>query len=403
MTAPVIAVAVSPRAWADRLHRFVADHGGARVRARVLDGRQALDEPYTVLVVDDLTSFLTPRLVADLHARGRRVLGVYDPDEEQGRVRLARVGVDGVLAATTPPEELLDVVQELAAVAAPLEAAPSRQPDGAPPGQRAAVPAGAGAGPNEPAGTVVAIGAPPGGCGATEVTVALATVAGGAAVVVDADGAAPSVAQRLQLGLHPNLRTAVDTVQHWSGALTETLQHPRRGGFSVLAGAAAVPEQLRGSEVADVVAELSRTHRTVLVDLGHVDGPARQGPLGELLARADRVLGVGAPSPVGLTRLLGWLADTRAATDAPLAVAFNRVPPGAFVRAELETELVRTVPAAPVVFLPEDHRVRRAAWAGWPVAGGPFVRAIRQLAADLVPEGAPAPTFHAREPAPSRL
>lgn len=398
MTAPLIAVAVSPRGWADRLHRFVADHGGARIRARVLDGRQALEEPYSVLVVDDLASFLTPRLVADLHRRGSRVLGIFDPAEEQGQVRLRRAGADRVLPITTPPEELLEAVGDLARTVRE----PPADPPPPPPQDARQVPAAgaAQAHPARGAGRVVAVGGPPGGCGATEVAIALADAAGEHAVVVDADAGAPAVAQRLQLALHPNLRTAVDAVQHWSGALPDTLQRPPRGRFSVLCGAGGAGEPLRGAEVADVVTELAVDHRVVLVDVGHADGPVRGGPAGEVLARADRLVAVGAPSPVGLTRLLRWLADAAAVTTAPAGVTFNRVPAGSFLRAELEAELTRTVRPAHLAFLPEDGRVRRAGWSGRVVPPGPFTRAVRDLAVWLLPEAATARTFHARDPSP---
>ncbi|MEX0657860.1 MAG: hypothetical protein WD080_01885, partial [Egibacteraceae bacterium] len=77
---PEIALAASPRDWAQRLHRHLADHGGARVRATVLHPHDALAETYAVLVVDDTTSFLSHRLLDELRRTGRRVLGVYDPD-----------------------------------------------------------------------------------------------------------------------------------------------------------------------------------------------------------------------------------------------------------------------------------------------------------------------------------
>ncbi|MDP9021694.1 MAG: hypothetical protein M3N57_03140, partial [Actinomycetota bacterium] len=115
MGEPEIAIVVSPRDWAERLHRFVADHGGARVRARVLDAREALNDDYLVLVAEDLTSFLTPRLVAELRRRDRRVLGVYDPAEPWGRERLTEVGADEVIDLTATPEEFLRVIQALAA------------------------------------------------------------------------------------------------------------------------------------------------------------------------------------------------------------------------------------------------------------------------------------------------
>lgn len=387
---PPVAIAVSPRGWAEGLHRFAADHGGVRVRARVLDARQALDEPYAVLAADDLTSFLTPRLATELRRSGRRLLGVYDPVEPQGRRWLERVGADTVLPATAGPEELLAALRELAATATSTTApavggAPASAPDPAPAGGASP---GRGRAPAD-RGRVTVVGAPPGGCGATEVVLALAQAlaADGGVVVVDADPASPAVAQRLGVGLHPNLRSAVDAVEHWTGEVTGTLQRPPRTRFEVLAGVRAGAD-LRAGEVADVVRELAVGRREVVVDLGaraEVGGDRGTGLARALLAEADRVVAVGAPTPVGLSRLLRWLAGARAVAAAPLEVAFNRVPAGAFLRSELEAELRRTWSPAGLVFLPADGRVQRAAWAGRPVPRGPFTRAVARLAAGATP------------------
>ncbi|MBW3620932.1 MAG: hypothetical protein KY461_11850, partial [Actinobacteria bacterium] len=198
---PEIAIVVSPRDWAEGLHRFVADHGGARVRARVLDGREALDEGYQVLVAEDLTSFLTPRLVAELRRRGKRILGVFDPVEPWGRERLLELGADDTIESTATPEQVLRAVDALAITAAVdldaelagLGAAGRHRPDGATPG------AGADAATAAPGdlGTVVAVGGPAGAPGATEVALGLAHATrrlGRPTVLVDADDVAPSLA-----------------------------------------------------------------------------------------------------------------------------------------------------------------------------------------------------------------
>ena len=74
---PGIAIVRSSRGWARTLHRYVVDHGGAIVRTRPLEERQAIEEEYDILIVDDISSFLTNHIVDELHRRGRRVLGVY--------------------------------------------------------------------------------------------------------------------------------------------------------------------------------------------------------------------------------------------------------------------------------------------------------------------------------------
>lgn len=374
---PEIAIVVSPRDWAESLHRFVADHGGARVRARILDSREALDERYQVLVAEDLTSFLTPRLVAELHRTGRRLLGVFDPTEPWGQERLRELGADDTVATTTDPEAMLRAVTalcigstseldaELAALSSPTRSLTSEEL------------------PHE--GPLTVVGGPAGGPGATEIAVVLAVDLAStvSTVLVDADDVAPSLAQRVGLPLHPNLRTAIDIVQHVSGDIEEVLADV--GGARVLPGlsAAADAVDLRPAEVVDVLTDLARRYGHVVANVGHrlEEAAGRYGIARAVVAAADQIVAVAHPSPVGLARLLEWVADVRALSRAPIHVAFNRVPRGRFMRGELEEELRRTYAPPTVVFVPHDRRVEEAAWAGELVRPGPFIRAVRDLTA----------------------
>lgn len=391
---PEVAIVVSPRDWAERLHRFVADHGGARVRARVLDGREAVDERYQVLVAEDLTSFLTPRLVGELHRTGRRVLGVFDDAEPWGRQRLLELGVDEAVPADAGPEAILRSIEALAVEAvsdldAELRALGGADDDPAPPH-----PDVGGSG----RARVIAVTGPPGGAGRTEVAIGLASglaAAGRGAVLVDADDVAPSVAQRLGLALHPNLRAATDVLEHWHGQLADCLQPVGGAGVEVLVGLTSGRDssELRPSTVLDLLRELADDGREVVVDLGcrleEVGGlvttHSRYALHRMVVADADLVVAVGAATPVGLARLLEWVAAVRALSSAPLAIAFNRVPTGSFRRAELEDELHRSFVPHHLGFLPEDRRVRDAAWAGELLRRGPFARAVRAFADDLLP------------------
>lgn len=400
-----VAIVVSARDWAETLHRFIADHGGARVRARILDAREAADERYDVLVAEDLTSFLTPRLVASLQRDGRRVLGLHDPTEPDGRARLRRLGVDEIAPTTAAPEELLELVDALGvAVASDLDAELERlgpAPAGA--ASPAVGPAGDGRG-------IVAVAGPSGGPGATEVALGLALAEGRRGrdcALVDADDVAPSLAQRLDLPLHPNVRTAVDVVEHRSGRLDEVLTGIEAPGVAVVCGLpdAADAGELHPGEVCDVLAELARRHDRVVVNAGHrIEEVAAGGPgvgryalARELLAAAGAVVAVAAPTPVGLARLLDWIADLRAVTDPPDAVVFNRAPRSRFKRGELAQELRRTYAPPVLAFAPEDGRVADAAWSGRPVAAGPFTAAMDELARAL-PDPAAHDGFAARRP-----
>lgn len=399
---PEVAIVVSPREWAQGLHRFVADHGGARVRARVLDGREALDEGYQVLVAEDLTSFLTPRLMAELRRRGKRVLGVYDPVEPWGRERLQELGADDTIEATATPEQILRAVDALAITAtvdldaelAGLQAAPVTA------GGPLEEPAGDGS--SSPrtrrTGTVVVVGGPAGPPGATEIALGLAQASarvGRPTVLVDADDVAPSVAQRLGLPLHPNLRTAIDVVEHWSGQLGDALLPHGAPGIAVLCG---LPDargwaEVRPGEVVDVVDDLAALYAVVVVNVGHrleelgglAGGLARYGVTRALLGRADRVVGVAAPTPVGLARYLDWVADVRALTDRPIHTVIDRAPTAGFRRGELAQELGRSFSPASLTFVPFDKRVVDAEWRGEVVRSGPFTKALDRLAGEALP------------------
>lgn len=381
---PEIAIAATPRDWAGRLHRHVTDHGGARVRATILHPAEALTERYDVLVVDDTTSYLTAHLVSELHQRDRRVLGVYDEDDPAGKGELLAVGVDDVIARTAAAEQLVVAVAALAELAGrrELEELLGEPVDGVP----VSAPV-----PSAPSGTVVAVGAASGGCGATEVAIALAAGARDG-VLVDADAVVPSLAQRLGTAPYPNLSAAIDALARQHGALVDTLS-PLVGGGALLPGCD--PRQrvdVRAADVAAVVTALARSAPSVVVDIGaSLDGGTgeqggRGGPGSAVVAAADAVVAVTLPTPVGVTRLLDWLADVRALTAAvPLHVVVNRAPTSPYRRAEVAGEIRRTVEPASLTFAPHDARVEAAAWAGEPVAPGPFSKSLAALAAQVLP------------------
>ena len=390
-----IAIVVSSRDWAERLHRFVADHGGARVRARVLDGAEAVAEGYAVLVADDLTSFLTPRLVSTLHANGRRVLGVFDPVEPAGRARLDELGVDDTISCLATPEAFLAAIDGLAVAATTdLDTELRGLVDPAPGPDATSV--------ASRQGRVVAVGGPSGGPGATEVAIGVAAAVarhGRRVILVDADDVAPSVAQRLGLPLHPNIRAVAEAIEHCADDLDDLLVDA--GDVSVVPGLPTPDDwaALRPGEVVNVIHEAAARSACVVVNVGHrledlagpVSGQGRHRIAQAALSTADRVLAVGAPTPVGVTRLLGWIVTARTFGDAPVDAAFNRAPTSRFVRGELEAELRRTYAPPTLAFLPDDPRVADAAWRGAHVAPGPFTQAVEELASALVPDLPTAP------------
>ncbi len=394
---PQIALAASPREWSLRLHRHVADHGGARVRVTALQPADVLDEDVDVFVADDTTSFLTPRLVAELQRRGTRVLGVYDDADPRSKGELVELGVDDVLERTCPPRDFVGAVQALAEPSRREERATAEAPGltaGAAATGRAAVDAaGASATQAGARGRVVAVAAASGGSGATEVALALACLAGRGGrrpVLVDADEVAPAVAQRLGLDRYPNLRVAADAVEQRRGRVVSSLQWTDGGRLAVLAGLTSGRDwsQLRPPELLAVLERLSAEASDVVVNVGPLledlsgqGGPPRFGGTRAVLGAADVVVVVGTASPLGLARTLEWAAEARAlAASTPVHVALNRAPRAAFKRGELVSELARTFPAAGIHLLPDDPRVAAAAWAGAPVGSGAFLRSVAPLA-----------------------
>ncbi|HMC08089.1 MAG TPA: hypothetical protein VKL22_02020, partial [Actinomycetota bacterium] len=384
----------------------VTDHGGGRVRLRVVDRRVALEEEFDVLIAEDVTSFLDDRFVRELRSRGRRILGVYDPGEPTGKERLLELGVDDIIESTAPAE---DFVRRLGRIGPARTPAPAPDGDGdaglatvAPRGDdRREGPAPRGGPGRRVEGSLAAVGGPPGGCGATEIAVELARGQrrlGETTLLVDADEVAPSLAQRLGLPPIPNIRTAIDALFHGAGRLHEALLPVPGGGFELLAGLANPADwpQVRPEEAAEVASELRGLRDHVIVNVGplvedmlRLGGADRYGCTREVISTADLVVGVGVATPVGVARLVAWIAEVATLAPAkPIHLAINKAPSSRFVRSEVEAEIRRSYVPASLHFLPFDEEVEQAAWRGELVAPGPFTRAVEELAGAALPRAA---------------
>jgi MinD-like ATPase involved in chromosome partitioning or flagellar assembly len=366
-----VAIAVSARVWPDRLHRFLADHGGARVRAQVLAPEDALAETYEVLIIDDVSSFLTPRLVQELQRRQRMVLGVFDPaDGQDGKERLRECGVDQVIESAASAEEFVVAVRALVALAPFERVDQADEPEEFTSG-----------------GRLIAVGAAPGGCGATEVAISIATrlSRSGPTVLIDVDEVAPSVAQRLSLRLLPNLRTAIDVIQHRRGDLRRSLQ--AIGDISVLCGFSGERDwsEIRPIELHDVISELRGGFRFLVANVGPLvegGGPGEEERMRlsrSVVAAAEDVVGVGLGHPVSVSRTIAWsIAASSLNPGATRSLLINRAPRSFYRRGEIRLEVARAT-GLRVEFLPSDDRVEAASWIGRPVASGKFRRAVDRL------------------------
>jgi MinD-like ATPase involved in chromosome partitioning or flagellar assembly len=361
---PSVALVFSPDSWVEQLHRFVADHGGARVRQLVVDPAVLDDEEFDVLVTGDRWPSLTASLVARLHAREVLVLGVFDPDEPAGKDHLLAVGADAVIAADAPPAEIVAVLAEQVSHRWNAHA-PRRVDDGI--GDRGA----GGAAP-----PVLVTGSP--GSGATEVALALGVELAGRAptLLLDARLAGAGTSVRLGLPLAPNLRSAVDDLLcgHDPADCVLTLA---RSGLHVLTGFpnAASADQVSAHEVHDVITALRPAFARLVV---LADGDVRAG----LAAESEAVV-VTTPTPLGVARVTGVVSDLGGAAGPARYVVVNRAPRDRFRMAELRAAVGAVAGVTSVHVLPDDPHVGEAAWEGLVVGDGPFVRGVATVAALL--------------------
>ena len=276
-----VALALSARDWSDHLRRFIADHGGARVRVTALGPDDLAGESFDVLVIDDICSFLTPHLVEVVRSSGRAVIGVHDPEEfADGRKRLFECGVTEVVSAEALPDEFLEVIGRVVDLTA------SREDDAA---AQTPVPAYA---TGTEGGRVIVVAGPGGGTGVTEVAIALAHAmhrSGRATCLVDGDDEGAAIAQRLGLGMHPNVRTAIDVIEQRSAPVQVTLQD--RSGMPVMVGMPGAEgwAGVRPRDLIGALDELAAVFGHVIVDAGNRSGSRLRESLTmrALLDRAD--------------------------------------------------------------------------------------------------------------------
>lgn len=385
---PEVALVFSSEPWFEDLHRHLTDHGGARVRQVVMDPALALGDQYDTLVVSHRWPALTRRFVDEVHARARSILGVYDPAEPAGRDHLVALGVDDVIANDVPVSAF---VEPLTALAPNTRREPQDSSCDDAVDADASV-AGIGSGVDQ--GRLVAIGGTP-GAGRSEVAIALGDALGargGRVLLVDSDEIGPSLGQRLGLPIEPNVRSAIESVEHAVGEPARCV-HPVTSRLDVLCGLpnVALWSQIRPGEVLDVIRVLGATYRHVIADVAstveELDGSARgrYGMTRAIVAEATSLVGVGIATPVGVSRLLGWVAAVRLVnSDAAIHLLVNRSSGKPFLEAEIDHEVRRTFEPASLSFLPDDRKLDAAVWAAQLVRRGPFVRRMRRSVVEAV-------------------
>jgi MinD-like ATPase involved in chromosome partitioning or flagellar assembly len=318
---------------------------------------QALSEEYEVLFIDDVCSFLSPRLVMSIRDLGREIIGVYDPaDAADAKRHLLECGVTDVIEQDALPEEFLAAAESTLL---------HRGTDVA----QVGVSSGS---------FRVGVLGPIGGVGCTEVAIGLASSLSTKrpTVLVDLDQVAPSVAQRLDLPLHPNLLTAVDASHHRVASMAEAVL--RGNELDVVGGLVKTiaTHEVPPVEIEGVLDELGKGgYEVVVADLGSVPS-ARLEQL-----RFQALIVVGLANPVGMARMVRAIQGIGASVEMPDTVALvNRVGSGSRHRLEIRAEMTRLMPAVPVVLVPEDRRLGRSSWDGTRVTRGAFAKSVGRVA-----------------------
>jgi hypothetical protein len=353
-------------------------------------------------VIDDVASLLNRLTVRRLRQRGIAIVGVYDPDEDDGAGSrlLADLGVDVTVAASATAEELLHQIAALGPAATLQEedgeyfdalspAAPS------PPSEEA----------GGPVPRLVAVAGVTGEPAGVEVATVAATVLAGRGeriVVVDVNEVAPTLARYLAYALEPNLLSALDALRHGSGVGADPLavRSPGASGtvpWDAIVGLANTADwtQLRDADLLGLLEELQgRWDRVVAVigpQLEELEGvgPGRFGATRATLGAAEAVVGVAPATRLGVLAWLDWAAEVQDLVGPrPVWAALRRVPRSPFKQAELEAGVRANVAPellAGLSFLPDDSRVEDAAWQAAPLRRGPFVKAVGELVAALAP------------------
>jgi MinD-like ATPase involved in chromosome partitioning or flagellar assembly len=324
---------------------------------------QTVEASFDALFIDDVCSFLTPRLVTGVKKSGGEVIGVFAPaDGSDAKRRLLECGISDVIEMDAPPDELMEKV--IAALAHRIPVADDVQ--------------------IVSTGWSIGLTGVADGVGTTEVAT---TLAAGLAddlkvALVDVDPTWPSIAQRLDLPLHPNIRTALDMAAHGSGDI-EAATHVI-GDMAIVGGVAdqGSASPLTHTEVAMLFDALSGSTEVIVADLGPLQLAVRGAFRG-----FDTVALVGTGDPIGVARLLrsaDHLLDL-VGSDSLVLVA-NKTSRRRFYESEIRREVQHAFPDLPLVVLPFDRRLTDSMWEGQVRQSGPFAKAVGRMAT-LITEG----------------
>ena len=385
---PAVAVGSSQRPWVAELMSYAQDHAGVRVVGTVLSGREAVEHDYDVLLIDDTTSYLTKRLIDRVQQLRRVVIGVYEGTRgDVGRSKLLDMGVDSVIDAESSPKEFMARIRSITdqkLVDRDFADIVSGESSSAELGLDHSQLAPNNEEARSHSGSIVVVS---GSNGVTEISVGLAAEMGrsrGSVVLVDLDTLEPAIAQRLGLPLSPNVLSAIESLRFSGHIGKAVVEHT--AGFDVLAGLPSPREWEACSvdDAADLIEVLSEQYGHVIVRVNRYledvspfgVSAGRFAVARRLVADAHQLVVVGDPSPTGVTAVLAWIGEARGLSGEPVHVVMNHCGRSMYQQAEITEEIGRTFRSASVTFVPEDQRVRKAAWQGEAPPPTRFTRAL---------------------------
>ena len=392
-----IGIIASAREWRSILQAHVRDHV-AGVRVQILrEPRMALELDLDVVVIDDVSSFLTRDKVVRLREKGTRVVGIYDEEGHEGLgiQFLENLGVDLSLPSNISPEEMINAVSQLQ----PRESY-THTFDHIVAGYETGAQDNAARGES----TLIAVSGPA-GTGSTEVAIALSDVLVArrkATLLLDSDEIGPSIARRLGYALHPNILSAIDTVSNVTRPLTEMVGRPGERAasginFDVIPGIANPEDwaQLRSMDMDDLFAAARKSWRYIVCNTGPFAedlsgyGIERFGATRATLSAADVIIGVMSPTPTGYMRFLDWMASLRSlGSDRQVFIVVNNTPKSSYIQGEIESQLARDVDPryfAGLFFIGHDEKVGKAEWEGQKVGRGTFLTGVAEIASYAIP------------------
>jgi MinD-like ATPase involved in chromosome partitioning or flagellar assembly len=329
---------------------------------------------------------LDTEAVARLHLSGMAIVCVHPAADERARLRLERLGVNGLVPDDAGPDAVVAVVRAAAIAVAEkgTEPGPHRQLSDP---RRSLPPISPDVGvstpehPSDP-GQVIAVWGPTGAPGRSTVAAGLAVeaaAAGNSTLLIDADVFGGVVATAFGLldespGLAGACRAAANGRLDAAAlrALCWSLE-PRLRLLTGIARADRWPE-VRPSALPAVLGVARDMASVVIVDCAFgieadeeisfdVMAPRRNGATLAVLADADAVLAVGSCDPPGMERLIRGLDDLAAVLPSvDPRVVLNRCRPSAASGEESVQAVERFTGRSVTVVLPEDRGATDRAW-----------------------------------------